>query len=283
MALRILTDSSADMEPEEFMARDVICVPLSVTFGDEIFHDGFEISKDEFYRLLVTRDVHPQTSQPSPEEFLREFLKAKEAGDDIIAIVLASGLSGTIQSATIAKDMADYDRITVVDSLTVATGLRMLLDIAVGMRDDGASAEDIAAMVKQVQPRIRIYAVVDTLEYLYRGGRLNKATATVGGLVNVKPLICVENEAGKVNLIGIGVGKERAAKKLVSIIEADEKDPAFPIYFPYSHDRKNVDALIETLDPEHKYLDNKHCYNLGPTIGTHIGAAAFGITYVVKE
>jgi DegV family protein with EDD domain len=211
---------------------------------------------------------------------LEHFIAAKESGDELVAILLSSGLSGTVQSAIMAKEIAEYDGIHIVDSLTAVTGLRMIVDIACEMRDRDAQSAEIIEMAEGIKSRVRIIAVVDTLEYLHKGGRLTKAQAMIGELANLKILIYISKE-GKVTLLDKCIGRERASRKLLGYFEADERDEDYPIYFPYSRYAENCKKLFGTVQA--RYPDTKEqFFNLGPTIGTHIGENAFGLTYILK-
>jgi DegV family protein with EDD domain len=280
MAIKILTDSSADYEKHELLEKKVLMVPLTVNFEHESFSDGVDISKEEFY-IKLENGEYPSSAQPSPEAFLGHFSAAKEAGDELVAILLSSGLSGTVQSAVMAKDMVEYDGIHIIDSLTVVSGLRMLVDIACEMRSNGSTAADIAQMAEELKSRVRIIAIVDTLEYLHKGGRLTKAQAMIGEMANLKILIYIDEE-GKVHLLDKCIGRERAVRKLLGYFAADERDPNYPIYFPYSRNAENCKKLFGTV--KGRYPDTQELfYNLGPTIGTHIGENAFGLTYILQQ
>ena len=151
MAVRILIDSASDFDIKEATARDLLFVPLSINFGDTSYADGVTIEKNQFYEMLLHGDIYPKTAQPAPDLFLEHFNAAKESGDELVALVISSGLSGTLQSALIAKDLCDYDGIHVVDSLNCVTGLRLLVDVAVKMRDEGASADEVRADTERAE------------------------------------------------------------------------------------------------------------------------------------
>ena len=183
MNTRIIVDSTADLMPE-FKSR-VHIVPLTVTFGDEEFIDGVTIDHKTFYEKLIESDVLPTTSQATPDAFIKEFEKAKEAKEAVIVITLASKFSGTYQSATIAAE--DYDNIYIVDSASAAMGSGILVELAFRLLDEGKSAQEIATILEEEKKKIIIVALVDTLEYLKKGGRISKAVAFAGGVLNIKP------------------------------------------------------------------------------------------------
>ena len=171
MGIRIITDSSADFELAAAKRRGVSVVSMSIQFGGASFLDGKSITHDLFYRLLQERKENPSTSQPTPADFLRVFEEAKAAKEPAVAILLSSALSGTLQSALIAKEMCGYDPIYIVDSMTATAGIQILVNYACKLRDSGLPAPEIAEAVERIKDRVRIFAVIDTLEYLRRGGR----------------------------------------------------------------------------------------------------------------
>ena len=187
MNTRIIVDSTADLMPE-YKSR-VSVVPLTVHFGEEEYIDGVTIDHKTFYEKLIESDTLPTTSQATPDAFKKEFEKAKAAGDAAVVITLASKFSGTCQSATIAA--ADYENVYVVDSASAAMGSGILVELAFRLLDEGKSAQEIANTLEEEKKKIIIVALVDTLEYLKKGGRVSKAVAFAGGVLNIKPVISV--------------------------------------------------------------------------------------------
>ena len=177
--IRILLDSSADFSAEEVKTRNMELVPINITMNGTNYHDGVDITKDEFYDLLVSSEEFPMTAQPSPQDFLDIFEDAKEKGDQLIYLSLSSALSGTFQSATLAKNMAEYDEIYLVDTLSATRAIRLMAEYACKLREEGKDAATIAAELEEFKSRVVILAAVDTLEYLQKGGRLSKAAAAV--------------------------------------------------------------------------------------------------------
>ena len=171
--IRILTDSTADFSMADAAALGVAVVPLTVSFGDAHYQDGIDLPLERFYDMLAAADKLPTTSQPSPELFLSHFLAAKAAGDTVICVLLSAALSGTCQSAEIAKEEAEYDNIYIVDSRSATLGLQLLVRRAVQRVAEGFSAMDIVADLETARTHLRLYAVVDTLKYLHKGGRLS--------------------------------------------------------------------------------------------------------------
>lgn len=280
MAVRIITDSASDMPAEKARIRRVNTIPLSVHFGPATYYDGKNLSHDLFYKLLTAGEHHPTTSQPSPETFLQEFEDAQNAGDSVVCILLAGTLSGTFQSAFIAKQMCGYDQIYLVDSTTATAGMQILINYACKLRDSGLDAAGIAEAVEAIKDRIRIFAVVDTLEYLRKGGRLSAAQAALGTVSRLKPIIAVKD--GKVSVASKAFGTGAATKSFLKLIANNPVDDSFPSYFLYSSDSGKKDELIPLLRQQNTLPSRLHDCRIGATIGTHIGPGAFGMAYVAK-
>lgn len=278
MGIQIITDSAADYSAQEIEKRGIICVPMTVTFGEETFLDGVDLTKDEFFERLIGSQEMPKTAQPSPMQFLEHFENAKAAGDAVIVILVSGELSGTIQAATIARDMAEYDDIHIIDSRTVTLGMRVLVDRAAHLREQGAGVQQIIEEVKALIPRIRIYAGLETLEYLYKGGRLSKSQATIGNLVNLKPVVCISD--GKVELFSKQIGLRHVNKVLEKVLHEECPDKEYPVYFLYSYDKKNCAAFIKHLAKNGLDYGVPKLRGIGATIGSHIGTGGYGIVYV---
>lgn len=277
--IRILVDSSADYAAEELKELNMELVPITITMGDKSFRDGIDITKNEFYEMLTGSDNFPMTSQPSPQDFLDIFEDAKEKGDSIIYLSLSSGLSGTFQSATLAKNMVEYDEIYLVDTLSATRAIRIMAEYACKLRYEGKDAAAIAAALEDFKSRVVIYAAVDTLEYLYKGGRLSKATAAVGELANLKPIIHV-NKEGKITVPGKCLGRNKALATLTKMITAENIDTAFPIYSLYAIGEENTEKLEEKLAAAGVHVTKR--LQIGATIGCHVGPGAYGAIFVTK-
>ncbi len=277
--LRLIVDSSADYSKEELIARGIECIPLTINLEDRLYLDGVDITKDELYQWLTTTNRFPKTSQPSPQEFVDLFEDAKENGDEIICILLSSALSGTCQSAHLAKNMVDYDNIHIFDSLSVTHLIRILTDTADRMRKNGSSAGQILFALNDLQPRLRVAAAVDTLEYLCRGGRLSRASAAIGNLANLKPVVRLSAD-GKVDVFGKCVGRNKTMSFLINSVGKESIDTDYPFYTIYSYGTENCEALEERLrSAKISITDRKQ---IGATIGCHVGPGAYGVIYVAK-
>ena len=279
MSVRIIVDSTADMQPA-VKARALV-VPLTVHFGEQEYIDGVTISHREFYEKLVETDVMPSTSQANPEAFEKVYEQVTAAGDSAVVITIASGLSGTCQSAHIAA--ADYDNIHVVDSASVAIGSGILAEYALQLADAGMPAAEIAAKLDKVKQRIHVIALVDTLEYLWKGGRLSRGAAFAGGLLNIKPVLAVIN--GEIRVLGKARGSKQANNLLASQIEkAGGVDFDMPLMLGYTG---LSDALLVKYIEDSKALweDSRATLNstiIGSVIGTHAGPGAVAVAFFAK-
>ena len=275
--IRILVDSSSDYSVSEIQEKKMDFIPIHITIGEKTYADGYELDRDKFYELLQSTGEFPKTSQPSPQAFLDVFEDAKEKGDDLICILLSSKLSGTFQSAVLARSMAKYDRIHLIDSRSAACAIKFMADHACALRDQGASAKEIVQSVEALKSRVKILAALDTLEYLGRGGRISKTAAAIGDLAKVKPIITLSCE-GSVEILGKCLGKNKAISALLKQIEAHGIDPAFPACPLYSCGTDNCTAFEKRLAKE-GYAPGERL-QIGSTIGTHIGPGAFGLVFV---
>ena len=269
-------DSTADLVPE-IKAR-VHTVPLTLHFGDEEYIDGITIDHKTFYEKLIESDVLPTTSQASPDAFMREFQKAREAGEEALVITIGSSFSGTYQSALIAAE--DYENIYVVDSTSAAMGSGILTELAFRLLDEGKSAKEIALALEDEKKKIVIVALVDTLEYLKRGGRISKTLAFAGGVLNIKPVLSVID--GEINLLGKARGSKMGNNLLIQEIDkAGGIDFDKPVLLGYSG---ISDSLLK------KYIeDSRHIWegqlieprytSLGSVIGTHAGPGAVVVAF----
>lgn len=278
MSIRIITDSSADLTPADAQRLGVEVVSMSIQFGDRSYLDGVDLEKSQFYQLLAEDKDSPSTAQPTPADFLKPMETAQAAGDEAVVITLSSALSGTHQSALIAKDMCSYGPIYVVDSLSATAGVQIMVEYACKLRDQGLSAQDISAKIEALKDRIRIFAVIDTLEYLRRGGRLSSLQAGLGTVTKLKPVIAVRD--GAVMVVGKAFGTAAATKQLLKFLSEHPIDSNFPAFALYSDDRGRVDEFLPKLQEVNALPEDLRFCSIGPTIGTHIGPGAVGMAYV---
>ncbi|MEA4971734.1 Protein DegV [bioreactor metagenome] len=282
MSIKLVTDSAADFDRIELEKYSIECVPLMVSFGSENYIDGINLNKDKFYHLLQSRDEFPKTSQPAPAAFQTIFEEAKENGDTVIAILLSSALSGTYQSALIAKDMVGYESIYLFDTRSATGGEKIYVAIASQMIEKGYMAEGIVRTLESMRERGRLYAALDTLEYLCKGGRLSRTAAGIGTLARLKPIITLTAD-GEVTVSEKCIGRKSSLEHLVKYIEKTGVDTSIPISFVYSHDKSACEKVMANLAGKGYDLSNSIISNIGPTIGAHIGVGAVGIIYFVPE
>lgn len=282
MGIKIITDSAADFDSYELKEHSVESVPLTVSFGNDNYIDGVTLTKDRFYELLKTNKDFPKTSQPSPDAFRVIFENAKESGDTVIAILLSSALSGTYQSALIAKNMVEYDNVHLFDTCSATGGEKTYVVLAVKMAASGHSANEILEYLEGIKSRSRLYASLDTLEYLCKGGRLSRASAGIGTLARLKPIITLTQD-GEVTVAEKCIGRKNSLEHLVNYIEKTGIDTSIPISFVYSHDESGCKKVMERLAEKGYDLKGSIISNIGPTIGAHIGVGAVGIIYFVPE
>ncbi len=278
--IRILTDTASDISLKQSIDMGVTLVPLGVTFSGVEYDPAQDEFFEEFYRLLDTENDLPTTSQPSPADFLPAFTQAKTDGDEVIAIMLSSKLSGTMQSALIAKEMVDYDKIYIIDSLQAIIGLRLLVNHAVTLRDRGLLAKEIVAIISEAAGRVRTYGALDTLKFLRKGGRIPKTAELIGSALGVKPIVQLKD--GNIEMCGKARGSAGAITGLINQVEKNpEFDPSFPVFFGYTYTTEKAKKLSRIATVKY-HLENTETFAVGPIIGTHIGPGACAISYVSK-
>ncbi len=278
--IRLIVDSSADFSKEELEEKGLIMVPLTITVNDKnTYRDEIDLSRADLYKMLTSDNNRVKTSQPSPQDFLDKFEEAKEAGDEVLCITLSSALSGTYQSAVLAKSMAEYDKIYIVDTLTATVAIRVLTGYAQKLIAENYGAEEIAAKLEEMKSKVKINVVVDTLKYLYLGGRVSKTTAIVADAVTIKPGIFVTTD-GKVSVGSKYLGIRRAISSLTKLMKGMETNPDFPLYIIYSADTANALELQKSLENAGVHTDGM--YEIGATIGVHTGPGVFGVVYTEK-
>ena len=279
MSVKIIIDSTADLIPA--IKSRLTVVPLTLRFGDQEFIDGVTITHKEFYEKLVESDVLPTTSQATPAMFEDVFRPVAEAGDSAVVLTLSAKLSGTYQSAMIAA--GEFENIHVVDSDSAAIGTGILAELALQLADQGLSAPQIAQRLEQEKENVRIIAMVDTLEYLKRGGRISKTVAFAGGLLNIKPVLSVVG--GQINMLGKARGSKQGNNLLVTEIQkAGGVDFDKPVLLGYTG---MSDVLLQKYMEDSKALwaDSRTELNttaIGSVIGTHAGPGAIAVAFFCK-
>ena len=279
MSVRIITDSASDMSPAEHPALAVL--PLSVTFGTDVYMDGVDIDHQRFYEMLVERDELPKTGQVNPYAFSQAIAEAREAGDEAVIITVGAKLSGTNQSARTALAEAPGGDVFVVDSNNVTLGERVLVEYALRLVDEGCGAAQIAAAVEAVRDRVVVIGLLETLEYLVRGGRLSAAAGAVGTLLNVKPVVAAED--GLIVQLGKARGSKNGRNLLNQKVEkAGGVDFSMPLALGYTG---LSDAVLKKYieDSAALWAGHTECelpiHTIGATIGTHVGPGAVAVAF----
>ncbi|MBO5733910.1 MAG: DegV family protein [Clostridia bacterium] len=280
--VQILTDSSADFELHEFKELNVKYIPLTVNFGEEEYKEIDELGKDEFYGMLDKNPNHPKTSQPSTGDFADVFESIKAQGDEVVCVLISSQLSGTYQGACLARDMLNYEECYIVDSRSTTAGLKILVELAVKLRDEGKSAREISECIEDIKSRLNIYASLDTLEFLRRGGRISDAAVKIGSIAHLKPIVQVDSR-GTVEVPMKAIGKKRAISTIIKSFEESNPDTDMPIYLVYSHIKENAMELAEALKKAGYEIRENKIVNIGAVIGTHVGPNAYGIAYIKRS
>ena len=279
--VRLITDSAADMEPREYRRLGISCIPITVLFGDAEYQENVNLSKDQFYDLLWANDNHPKTAQPSPQLLLDLFEDAKAAGDEAIYFSISSGISGTYQTAMATRQMAEYDGCYVVDTKNATGGQRVLLEYAVRLRDEGKSAKEIIEGVESLRSRIVLYACMDTLKYLYLGGRISQTVYKLGTMAQVKPIIRVTEE-GTIEVPAKAMGMRKGMEFLCKRVEARKPSSEHNFYAMYTGDRKNGEILAQKFRDMGYDIPDERIINVGAAIGSHVGPNACGMVYVAE-
>lgn len=279
MSVKIIVDSTADLLPEQ---KDrVQIVPLTVHFGDREYIDGVTIDHKTFYEKLVESDVLPSTSQATPDAFDQVFRQVAQDGDSAVVLTLSQNLSGTYQSAMIAAE--EYENIHVVDSASAAIGGGILAERALQLADSGMDAKAIAKALEQEKQNIRVVAMLDTLEYLKRGGRISKTVALAGTLLNIKPVVAITD--GQIQMLGKARGSKQGNNLLVQEIEkSGGVDFSKPVLLGYTG-MSDVLLLKYIEDSKRLWQDgtDKLRYTcIGSVIGTHAGPGAVAVAFFKK-
>ena len=274
--VRIVTDSTADLTPEQQRAAGITVVPLNVHFGDEVFRDHVDLSTDEFFRRLKASPQLPRTSQPSVGAFEEAYRSLRQGGDEIVSVHLSSKVSGTYNSALMAAQSVGEGKIDVVDSLSTSMALGFIALEGAKLVRAGRDRQAVADCLRGLVHKARVICVVDTLTYLERGGRIGKARALLGSLLNVKPILQLKD--GEVVPLGRARGRPQALNRLVELLERDGKVRQLAIM----HGAAQTDAeqLRERVASSYPGVDIQ-LTEIGAVLGTHTGPGVIGFTYLV--
>ncbi|HHV44743.1 MAG TPA: DegV family protein [Firmicutes bacterium] len=276
MAIRIFTDSSADL-PRELMEKyQIVAVPLKIRFGDEEYRDGVDLTVPQFYEKLLSSPVMPSTSQPSPGDFVEAYTAHSEPGDTIISIQLSSELSGTYQSANLAASMVEDREVVVVDGRQASSGTGMLVLAAAEAAAQGKGKDEIVEMVQRITNNMTVYFIVGTLEYLHKNGRIGKAASLVGSMLKIKPILRIAE--GIVQPHAKARGTKRAVNQMIQEVAGEmaqfQKEPV--VFVVYTNDEKGAKDLAAQLVEETR-CPEPTISQVGPVIGSHTGPDTFGI------
>lgn len=278
--VRIVTDSSSNITPEEAEELGVTVIPLTVIFGSDELRDGVDITAEAFYDRLARDKNHPHTSQINTAQFEEIFRDAQAKGEKLILLPISAALSGTHAAAVKAKENVGYDGIYVYDTRTTTVMLKMLVLEARRLAD--REPEEIIAALDDLRSRTELYAMVDTLEYLWKGGRMARGTAMLGGLFRVKPIITIKSD-GSLDVVAKAIGTRSAIKNLRKFVNPETIDPDVPVYYIYTVNKDNCEKLINEVHPDRHDEYLSEATNICPVIGVHIGPGAVGICFARKK
>ena len=276
--MKIITDSTADLTKEFILKHNIEIVPLTIHLGDKSWKDYYDVETDEYYELLRKSSAFPTTSQPTPQDFVNAYSPFVEKGEPILSVHLSSKLSGTFQSALLARSQFAGARIEVVDSLQASFALSMIVIICAEKANQGASLEEVADMARKIGPQIETYFSVDSLEYLHRGGRIGKAQAFLGTLMKIKPLLKVVN--GEVQPIEKIRTRDRLLNRFVELVEQAAREHSQLILTVAESD--NSEVMTELLGRLERIPGVSLVFRgkIGGVITSHAGPGALGIAFV---
>jgi len=281
IAIRIITDSTCDLSREDQARLDVQILPLTVSFANDTYLDGIDLTNEEFYNLLDASDKLPTTAQVAPQAFYEAFKKYTGAGDEIVGIFISGKISGTYNSACTAKGMlgAEGKKVYVVDSRSASMSLALLLSEAAKLRDEGLPAAQIAEHVGTLTKKVRFLAAIHSLKYLRLGGRVSATTAVIGEILGMKPIVSMIN--GTVQSVGKARGTAAAIESILKKIMKDMPNLKHNIVFANSVCPDLLNKMIECFKKPLK-LTEWLTVGIGSVIGTYSGRGVVGIAYIAR-
>ncbi|GFI60959.1 DegV domain-containing protein [Clostridiales bacterium] len=282
MAIRILTDSGSDYEQNEIEKKNIDVIPIPIDLNGISYFDGIDLTKNQFFKIIEESGSFPKTAQPSPSKYLDYFENARKNGDEVVAIILSSSLSGMYQTVCLCKEQGGYENVYIIDSLNATAGIRLLADTAVKLREEGKSALQIAGILNSLKRRIRLYATFPTLKYLVKGGRLSRFEASAAAIARLKPVITIGQE-GEVYVCHKGVGIKHSLDYMAQKIAEEQIDENYPVFPIYSSDCANCKIMLSKIAARGINISEELMTNIGPTIGSYVGIGAAGIVYVKKS
>lgn len=275
--LRIITDNASDITLEQARELDVDLIPLTITFDDGECPQKEASDFVKFYERLEKCDKLPITSRPSPQAYLDIIQDAQKKQEEVLILTISGGLSGTVESACEAKEMAGYDKVYVVDTHQAIIAQRLLVELAVRLRGEGYSAQEIAQRIEENRDKVVVCGVVDTLKYLRKGGRIPAGLAAIGKVLNIKPVIVLED--AKLKTMGKARGYLQGVKMLYQRMISDSFNKSYPVYFGYTTNRELGMSLMQKTK-EQFHLNYVKLHPVGGVIGTHCGTNCVAIAYV---
>ncbi|AIQ63780.1 hypothetical protein PSTEL_12465 [Paenibacillus stellifer] len=276
----IVTDSTSDIPPSMASELGIEVVPLTLMFGGESFRDGIDMTPEQFYERLPRSSQLPTTSQPSPVEYMNAYRRIMEQYPDskILSFHISSGLSGTYQSALLAKSMLEEEgeRITVYDSLSASYGFGLLVVHAARLSAEGKSPEEILESVEALRQSRKLYFLVDTLEYLQKGGRIGKASAILGTLLNIKPILSIDQE-GIIYAVEKVRGRKKAVARMIELFKADLPGVSvINVAVGHTAEPSSAEEFLQELS-QHFTLRERVLTNVGPVVGSHVGNGTLAV------
>lgn len=277
--VKIVTDSSCDISMERCAELGVELLPITVNFGEESYRANLDITNEEFYEKLATVQELPKTAQITPAQFEKIFQPYKESGDDVVCLFISSKMSGTLQSARVAKNILGAENILLPDTLNVTFALGLLVEEAVKMRDAGMTGAEIVAKIQELIPRIRLFAMIEDLKYLKMGGRLSATSALVASILGICPIITLKD--GLVEVVGKARGKKAAFAAIRKFVEKEPISADYCVTIGNANVPENCKAFQEYMEDLLKKRE-VHVSSIGSIVGTHTGPGAVGLAYIKK-
>jgi DegV family protein with EDD domain len=278
MTVRVVTDSTADLPAKVIQEWGITVIPLCVNFGTEVYRDGADLQPDEFYRKLVSSSILPTTSVPPPGIFTEVYEKLSRDGAEVVSIHISSKLSGTYDCARLAAKELGNKRVEIIDSLAVSMGLGLLIIAAARVAQTGASLEEVTALVRRAMKRCYLVGLLDTLEYLQKGGRIGRAQSFLGQVLNIKPLLTVRD--GEVHPLERVRTRRHALNRLCQLALAHQ--PFEEVAILHSAAPQEAELVAEQLAPAFP-RERMQLAQFGPVLGTHIGPGAVGIAVLQQS
>ena len=271
--MKILVDSLSDIQLFEAEKLGVEVIPLTVSFGEDEYLDGVNLDLNDFYDMLVNKHLYPKTSQPSPQLYIDKFKEAKDKNEDLIYLAVSSKISGTIKSAEMAKQIVDYDRIYIIDTLTLSGGIQLILTELL-RKNSELDTISLVNHLNEFKTRVGVLCGLDTLEYVYKGGRVSKSQFVLGDIIKLKPVLTVVD--GVITPFSKAIGLLRSCDIIKKTFIKEEPDLSFEPLFGYTMHPDNMNYLIKKLKVGEKVI------HVGTAIGTHVGPDAYAVFYIRK-